>query len=178
MSRRSAKEEFDAFLKGDDMLVKAKKKKGDDASPPAKEKVGLSTNREKLLRVTAEEIVAETPKGKTFGKTPSKAGRMSVGHQLNSPTFKAFATAKRVKKPAQARISALVSLTRLGLATAEANEQIKDKFAAERNRKALAPVDDMFVTPKTLKNEGGLRSAASVKSSASLASPSRRSFDR
>ena len=180
MSRRSAKEEFDAFLKGDDMLVKAKKKKGDDASPPAKakEKGGQSTNREKLLRVTAEEIVAETPKGKTFGKTPSKKERMSVGHQLNSPTFKAFATAKRVKKPAQARISALVSLTRSGLATAEANEQIKDKFAAERNRKALAPVDDMFVTPKTLKNEGGLRSAASVKSSAPLASPSRRSFDR
>ena len=181
MSRRSAKEEFDAFLKGDDMLVKAKKKKGDDASPPpakAKEKGGQSTNREKLLRVAAEEIVAETPKGKTFGKTPSKKDRMSVGHQLNSPTFKAFATAKRVKKPAQARISALVSLTRSGLATAEANEQIKDKFAAERNRKALAPVDDMFVTPKTLKNEGGLRSAASVKSSAPLASPSRRSFDR
>ena len=71
-----------------------------------------------------------------------------------------------------------MSLTRSGLATAEANEQIKDKFAAERNRKALAPVDDMFVTPKTLKNEGGLRSAASVKSSAPLASPSRRSFDR
>ena len=123
--------------------------------------------------------MAETPKGKTFGKTPSKKERMSVGHQLNSPTFKAFATAKRVKKPPQARHQ------RAGVADADrgwrrrrrTNRSI-DKFAAERNRKALAPVDDMFVTPKTLKNEGAEeRRERQVKRAARLAR-SRRSFDR